>query len=280
MNWKSFALLTSALLLSPDAFASDPNDDTVQSIGLVFTLNGEIPSGGEPMYELDIDADGDLESIVPPAFGGALLAVDLDGNGSIGLGSELFGVSTGEPFAELAAYDSTGDGIIDVDDDSYYALMAWTPESSQPGSAMELRSLDELGIEAISLDWEPLTDGGQAAGYLGSDSTVGFLATVDVSTFDAVPAVAGCKKGHPKGTCNDERVAGNAYRCKKADEGVACTNNLQGAGTCKTDPGIQNVSFCNCTGSERSPVLDGNWTTLLGAVLACLTSIAALRSRG
>jgi len=95
-----------------------------------------------------------------PAIG--LLALDLNGNGVIDDGSELFGNYTRLPdgrFADngyeaLQAYDADGNGVIDSSDPIYWRLVVWTDDNrdgvSQPG---ELRSLSELNIVSISIDY-------------------------------------------------------------------------------------------------------------------------------
>jgi hypothetical protein len=90
------------------------------------------------------------------------LAIDLDGNGFIDGGHELFGSGTVLPdgaraahgFAALAALDSNADGKIDAADARFAELLLWHDHDgdklSMPG---ELTPLTDAGVEAIELDY-------------------------------------------------------------------------------------------------------------------------------
>jgi hypothetical protein len=76
--------------------------------------------------------------------GSGFLAIDRNQDGKVNDGSELFGPRTGNGFAELAAYDSDGNGWIDENDPVFSDLKVWT----QGG----LYSLKDMGIGAISTE--------------------------------------------------------------------------------------------------------------------------------
>ncbi len=75
----------------------------------------------------------------------ALLAIDLNNDGVINDGSELFGTSTilvdgskaGSGFEALAQYDENGDGIIDEKDAAYSQLLVWRDANSDGVSQTE-----------------------------------------------------------------------------------------------------------------------------------------------
>ena len=87
------------------------------------------------------------------------LARDVNGNGRIDDGSELFGSNTQTPagtarhgFEALSALDENGDGVIDLKDPQFQSLLVWRDANgdrvSQPD---ELTSLCRQRIDSISL---------------------------------------------------------------------------------------------------------------------------------
>ena len=70
---------------------------------------------------------------------------DLDADGN-----ELFGVKSGDGFADLAEYDSDGNGWIDENDEVFDKLKVWY--KSEEGD--ELKSLKDAGVGAIFLGAE------------------------------------------------------------------------------------------------------------------------------
>ncbi len=89
------------------------------------------------------------------------LARDLDGNGRIDGGHELFGSlsdiggrTARHGFEALATLDANGDGIVDARDPAFSELVLWADADGDrrtlPG---ELRSLPEAGIDAIPLSF-------------------------------------------------------------------------------------------------------------------------------
>jgi len=116
--------------------------------------------------EFDVDADGAAERVSWTAAGSgdAWLALDRDGDGLVGDGSELFGDHTPQPpatqphgYLALAVFDQPaeggdGDGWITAADAVFPALRLWTDRDhdgvSQPA---ELSTLAEGGVTAIDL---------------------------------------------------------------------------------------------------------------------------------
>ena len=89
-----------------------------------------------------------------------ILALDLNGDGFINDGSELFGTSTvlqdgtlaKSGFEALSQYDENGDGIIDEQDLIYSKLLIWQDKNSNGISEEdELTYLKDIGITSISL---------------------------------------------------------------------------------------------------------------------------------
>ncbi|MDE7251323.1 MAG: DUF2974 domain-containing protein, partial [Acetatifactor sp.] len=111
----------------------------------------------------------------------ALLAVDWNGDGVIGDGSELFGTSTllrdggtaKSGFEALAQFDDNGDGRIDAEDEIYSRLVLWQDKNGDGISQEdELYTLEQLGIESISLQ-QRAEDGVNVADVNFQDGTSG-----------------------------------------------------------------------------------------------------------
>lgn len=96
----------------------------------------------------DLDADGSVEefSFVGPASG--FLALDTYGNGSIKDGSQLFGTTSGNGFADLARFDEDGNFWIDENDSVYAKLMIWAMDEDGNQKTMGLK---EANVGAIYL---------------------------------------------------------------------------------------------------------------------------------
>lgn len=97
-----------------------------------------------------------------PAARNPWLALDLDGNGHIDGGHELFGsgsvLASGaharNGFIALATLDSNADGRIDAGDARYGELLVWRDEDGDKHSLpWELSSLAQEGVESIELGY-------------------------------------------------------------------------------------------------------------------------------
>ncbi len=115
---------------------------------LVINFSGTAPELTSTKFSFDLDADGREEQISFLGPGSGFLAVDLNGDGRIGSGKELFGPGTGDGFAELDNYDLDGNQWIDENDPIYDRLRIWTRD--QNGNDV-LLALGQKGIGAIFL---------------------------------------------------------------------------------------------------------------------------------
>jgi len=120
---------------------------------LVINFNNSMAELTETKFSFDLNADGYSESISFTSQNSAFLAIDLNLDGSINDGNELFGAKTGNGFAELAEYDDDGNGFIDEGDGLFDRLLAYN------------KSLN--GEDQIT----PLSDIGVGAIYLGSETS-------------------------------------------------------------------------------------------------------------
>ena len=133
----------------------------------------------------DHDADGFAERTGWIAADDALLVRDLDGDGLIESGRELFGNHTRLPggaeaangYAALAALDANGDGKVDASDPAFASLRVWRDANgdglSEPA---ELRTLPEAGVQSVGVahNGSSLVDpGGNAHQLVGTFARVG-----------------------------------------------------------------------------------------------------------
>ncbi|WP_218967103.1 calcium-binding protein [Snodgrassella communis] len=111
----------------------------------------------------DLDHNGFAEETAWAKYNDGLLALDLNGNGIIDNGSELFGNNTILPdgskasngFEALKQYDSNGDGVINHLDDIWSKLRVWQDQTADGITQQgELHTLDELGITSIDLHYK------------------------------------------------------------------------------------------------------------------------------
>jgi hypothetical protein len=114
------------------------------------TINFDAPSVSltSQKYSFDLDADGSPDQISFVGPGSGFLALDLNNDGLINDGKELFGPQSGDGFADLAAYDSDGNQWIDENDAIYDKLRIWTKDENGND---QLFALGQKGVGAIYL---------------------------------------------------------------------------------------------------------------------------------
>lgn len=137
------------------------------------------------IFDLDLDGYAQHTGWVSPDD--ALLALDIDGDGIIDDGSELFGDQTGfgNGFLALAAHDSNNDGVIDALDTVFADLVVWQDVNGDGFSAeSEMFSLTDVGITSIDLGYTNVNETNEGHSVLQS-STVTF-ANGDVHDIDDV----------------------------------------------------------------------------------------------
>ncbi|MCM1145767.1 MAG: hypothetical protein NC407_13795, partial [Lachnoclostridium sp.] len=115
---------------------------------LVINLDSNIAELSDQTFFFDLDCDGTKEEISTLGSGSGYLALDLNQDGVINDGSELFGTKSGNGFADLAKYDADGNGWIDEGDDIWDKLLIWTKD--EDGND-KLYHLSEAGVGAICL---------------------------------------------------------------------------------------------------------------------------------
>ena len=128
------------------AFSKEMTVDTCDP--LVLNFDGNAAELTDQKFYFDLDCDGKKELISGLGSGSGYLALDKNGDGVIGDGSELFGPGSGNGFEELAAYDDDGNGWIDENDAIFNSLKIWCKDENGND---RLYSLAEKGVGAICL---------------------------------------------------------------------------------------------------------------------------------
>jgi hypothetical protein len=119
--------------------------------------------------------------------------MDLNGNGSIDSGRELFGDNTQlsnfelaeDGFMALADLDTNSDGVIDAQDNQFGELQIWQ-DLNQDGISQEgeLHTLTDLGIESISTSSETVNQNlngnllSSVGIYTKTDGSVGMIGSL------------------------------------------------------------------------------------------------------
>ena len=126
--------------------------------GMIETINPQVSN-----VKFDLDANGLKETLGWIKAGTGLLAIDLNDNGRIDDGRELFGESTRiigtkdnaeDGYIALAQYDSNKDNMIDSKDAVFNKLKVWV-DLNQDGQSQphELKTLADLNITKIATDY-------------------------------------------------------------------------------------------------------------------------------
>ena len=97
---------------------------------LVLNFEGNVAGLSDMKFKFDLDADGTEDEISTLAGGNGFLALDLNNDGRINDGSELFGTKSGNGFADLSQYDEDGNGFIDENDSVFDRLKIWIKDEN------------------------------------------------------------------------------------------------------------------------------------------------------
>ncbi len=134
-------------------FESITSENIIVTDPLIINIDSKYAGLSDVKFKFDLDNDGKEDEISFAGEGSGFLALDKDGNGKIDNGSELFGTTSGDGFADLSKYDEDGNFWIDENDSVYSKLKVWTKDSEGNDRLLNLK---EANVGAI---------------YLGSAST-------------------------------------------------------------------------------------------------------------
>jgi len=136
---REFAYRNDISIRAGDAKKVDP---------LVINFNSPLSALKDTSFKFDLDVDGNLDNVAFVNECSGLLTLDLNNDGIINDGSELFGTKSGDGFKDLSAYDSDRNNWIDENDPIYEKLQIWTIDSDGND---KLFALGYKGIGAIYL---------------------------------------------------------------------------------------------------------------------------------
>jgi hypothetical protein len=155
--------------------------DTQRATPLILDLNGDgvHTTTLDKGVAFDVQGNGRLVKTAWVDANDGLLALDLNNDGQINNGTELFGDSTRlssgntaqDGFQALAQYDGNHDAVIDGLDDVFSNLKVWV-DANQNGvsEASELHTLVQMNVHSLQLTNTPSTqmDNGNLLGLLSS----------------------------------------------------------------------------------------------------------------
>lgn len=162
---------------------------------LVLSFAGRACELTDERIAFDLNADGAPEWMPGLAEGSCFLVFDRNGNGRADDGSELFGVRSGDGFADLARLDDDGNGWIDEADAAFGQLALWSGERWSSLSGMDVGALYTGAVSApFSLkdaDNELLGQIRAAGVYLLESGQVGLMQQVDLASEPVLPDARG-----------------------------------------------------------------------------------------
>jgi hypothetical protein len=157
---------------------------------LILNLDGEGVDISDQRFEFDLDQDAQMDWIPLLVEGNGFLARDINQDGIINDGSELFGTLSGDGFGDLALLDDDQNGFIDEADSAFDDLMVWikTDERDVTYSLAEA-GIGAMSVEGMSGDFAIRDQYGQEQAmiretgvYLRESGEVGVLQQVDFAT--------------------------------------------------------------------------------------------------
>ncbi|HLO63928.1 MAG TPA: hypothetical protein VK165_13295 [Azonexus sp.] len=171
------------------AYQSKSSFDDTATIALkdplMISFDGKSAELSASRISFDLDADGKAEEIPGFGQGSGFLVFDRNGNGKADDGRELFGVASGNGFADLAALDDDHNGWIDESDAAYKRLAVWSGDGFQ---SVGQRGVGALYTGAVDAPFSLRTNDNsllgeiRAAGiYLTEAGEVGHLQQVDLA---------------------------------------------------------------------------------------------------
>lgn len=157
---------------------------------LVINFGGTAAQLTDTKFSFDLDSDGTADQISFVGAGSGFLALDLNADGKINNGSELFGPATGNGFSELAAYDQDRNNWIDENDAVYAQLRVWAKDDSGNDtlSTLAQKKVGAIYLGNVSTPFDLKNGQNQLDGqvrssgvYLNEDGSAGTVQQIDLA---------------------------------------------------------------------------------------------------
>ena len=157
---------------------------------LVLNFSGNAAALTDKRFAFDLNADGKTENINFVAPGSGFLVFDRNQDGKINNGSEMFGPTSGDGFAELAKLDDDNNGWIDENDAAFNQLQIWSRDSNGQNQRQSLAAagVGAIALGRISTPFELKSSDNQMLGtvitsgiFLHEDGETGTIQQIDLS---------------------------------------------------------------------------------------------------
>jgi len=156
---------------------------------LVLTFDQSSATLSQTKVGFDLNVDGEIDTISYATGPSAFLALDKNKNGKIDNGSELFGTTSGDGFADLAVYDDNHDSVID-ESDAVFAKLQLSSLDDQGNYRLEKladRNVGAIFVANLNTESELVDENNEVNGivrksglFLQEDYTPGLVQHVDI----------------------------------------------------------------------------------------------------
>lgn len=116
---------------------------------LVINLDNQGMMLSDRKVKMDLDLDGHLDTFNMLSKGSGFLVLDKNHNGKVDDGSELFGPTSNDGFAELRVFDEDGNLWLDENDEIFKDLKVWLIDADGNEKLLPLKNTN---VGAIFLD--------------------------------------------------------------------------------------------------------------------------------
>ena len=163
--------------------------DKILTDPLIINLDESPDYISDQHFYFDIKGDGDDKKHIKLSANQGFLSLDLNEDGIINNGTELFGTTTGDGFLDLSTYDKDLNGWIDEADEIYNKLKIWTIDEDGQSHLLTLKEADvgAIYLGKTKTDFSYTDENNtvnarlRASGmYLHENGTAGIVSQIDI----------------------------------------------------------------------------------------------------